>query len=112
MDVIVSRSRTPGTASTYHYRALVPLTEVAARRRPRCVVIQAQIAKYDPAAPSQKCWRVYSPDGVEVITDLRRQADGGAPIPEGADPAVIWRERTETLRAIASESRILGYHFA
>lgn len=80
---------------------------VRMRRWDRAIVIQAQIAKYDPANPAQKCWRVYTPDGVEVITDLRRQADGGAPIPEGADPAVIWRERTATLKAIASESRIL-----
>ncbi|WOF45088.1 hypothetical protein KNJ79_09540 [Sphingopyxis indica] len=44
MDVIVSRSRIPGTASTYHYRTLVPLAEVAVPRRLRCVVIQARIA--------------------------------------------------------------------
>lgn len=43
MDVIVSRSRVAGTASTYMYRALVPLAEVAASRRPRCVIIQARI---------------------------------------------------------------------
>ncbi|WP_458733068.1 hypothetical protein [Sphingobium xenophagum] len=33
----------PGAASTYHYRALVPLAEVTLQRRPRCVVIQAHI---------------------------------------------------------------------
>ncbi|MBS49492.1 MAG: hypothetical protein CMN60_17640 [Sphingobium sp.] len=43
MDVIVSRSRIAGTASTYMYRALVPLAEVAASRRSRCVIIQARI---------------------------------------------------------------------
>ena len=43
MDVIVSRSRIPGTASTYQYRTLVPLAEVAVSRRPRCVIIWAQL---------------------------------------------------------------------
>ncbi|MBA4090258.1 MAG: hypothetical protein C0494_06665 [Sphingobium sp.] len=43
MDAIVSRSRISGTASTYQYRALVPLADVALSRRPRCVVIQARI---------------------------------------------------------------------
>ena len=59
MDVIVSRSRPPGTASTYHYRALVPLTEVAARRRPRCVVIQAQIG--NGRVPSTRIADVVAP---------------------------------------------------
>lgn len=42
MDVIVSRSRIPGAASTYMYRALVPLADVTAARRSRCVIIQAR----------------------------------------------------------------------
>ena len=44
MDVIVSRSRIAGTASTYMYRALVPLSEVTAARRSRCVIIQSNCA--------------------------------------------------------------------
>jgi hypothetical protein len=43
MDIIVSRSRVANTASTYFYRALVPLDYVAVLRRPRCVVLQARI---------------------------------------------------------------------
>lgn len=42
MDVIVSRSRIAGTASTYLYRVLVPLAEVTASRRSRCVIIQSR----------------------------------------------------------------------
>src|SRR3546814_1728238 len=59
MDVIVSRSRIPGTASTYHYRALVPLAEVALQRRPRCVVIQARIGT--GRAPSTRIADVVAP---------------------------------------------------
>src|SRR3546814_6441753 len=59
MDVIVSRSRIPGTASTYHYRALVPLAEVALQRRPRCVVIQARIG--NGRAPSTRIADVVAP---------------------------------------------------
>src|SRR3546814_9670669 len=59
MDVIVSRSRIPGTASTYHYRALVPLAEVALQRRPRCVVIQARIG--NGRAPSTRIAAVVAP---------------------------------------------------
>ncbi len=59
MDVIVSRSPIPGTASTYQYRALVPLAEVAVSRRPRCVVIQARIA--NGRAPSTRIADVVAP---------------------------------------------------
>src|SRR3546814_14463959 len=59
MDVIVSRSRIPGTASTYHYRALVPLAEVALQRRLRCVVIQARIG--NGRAPSPRIAAVLAP---------------------------------------------------
>ncbi|WP_030539289.1 hypothetical protein [Sphingobium sp. DC-2] len=59
MDVIVSRSRIPGAASTYHYRALVPLAEVALQRRPRCVVIQAHIG--NGRVPSTRIADVVAP---------------------------------------------------
>ena len=59
MDVIVSRSRIPGTVSTYHYRALVPLAEVALQRRPRCVVIQARLA--NGRVPSTRIADVVAP---------------------------------------------------
>ncbi|QJU58461.1 hypothetical protein HL653_12410 [Sphingomonas sp. AP4-R1] len=59
MDVIVARSRIPGTASTYHYRALVPLAEVAATRRARCVVIQARIG--NGRVPSTRIADVVAP---------------------------------------------------
>ncbi|WP_066768075.1 hypothetical protein [Sphingobium sp. CCH11-B1] len=59
MDVIVSRSRIPGTASTYQYRALVPLAEVAVSRRPRCVVIQAPIG--NGRVPSTRIADVVAP---------------------------------------------------
>lgn len=43
MHVIVSRSRIAGTAPLYQYRALVPLSDVAAHRRTRCVVLRAML---------------------------------------------------------------------
>lgn len=45
MDVIVSRTRLAGPQPIYQYRALVPLDDVAAARRARCVVIGAQIGE-------------------------------------------------------------------
>ncbi|MFC3443853.1 hypothetical protein ACFOKF_22140 [Sphingobium rhizovicinum] len=45
MDVIVSRVRLAGPLSTYLYRALVPLCDVDAKRRGRCVIIQAAVGE-------------------------------------------------------------------
>lgn len=59
MDVIVSRSRIPGTALLYHYRALVPLAEVAVPRRLRCIVIQARIG--NGRVPSTRIADVVAP---------------------------------------------------
>lgn len=77
------------------------------RRFDRSITIQAMIARPDPTNFGQKCWRIYSPEGVDIVSETRRMMDGGAPLPEGVDPQAVWNERIEVLKAIASESRII-----
>ncbi|OAN53501.1 hypothetical protein [Sphingobium sp. TCM1] len=60
MHVIVSRSRIAGTAPLYQYRALVPLSDVAADRRTRCVVLRATLD--NERVPSTRLADVIAPD--------------------------------------------------
>jgi hypothetical protein len=60
MHVIVSRSRISGTLPIYQYRALVPLSEVAAARRGHCMVIGAVLG--NGRVPSTRIADVIAPD--------------------------------------------------
>lgn len=77
------------------------------RRFDRSIAIEAMIARPDILKFDQKCWRIYTPEGVDVVSEGRRMVDGGSPVPETVDPAHLWRERIATLKAIAGESRII-----
>ncbi|PZU06039.1 hypothetical protein [Sphingomonas sp.] len=60
MDVIVSRSRIAGTIPFYHYRGLVPLSEVALERRQRCVILRAMLGTV--RVPATRFADVIAPD--------------------------------------------------
>ena len=70
------------------------------------LMMQAKFDEEDPRDPFDACWRVYTPEGVQVMDGFRRSMMGGVE-PAEADRRRLWDEHVARLRTYEQRSKIL-----
>ena len=87
----------------------LPHTEPLVRwlRASRRVVILAKVDVADKDDPKKPVWRMYSPDGVDILDDYQRYEIAAQPLGAGMDDAELWGHATDRLREMNQASKIL-----
>ena len=69
--------------------------------------ILAKVDTLDLADLKKPIWRVYTPDGVDILDDLQRQVLGGAPPNDELNPVDLWDANMARIREINERAKIL-----
>lgn len=71
------------------------------------IMIQVRFDEFDPLLPEKPIWRVYTPDGVDVVNSFARSMLATAPLKHGLEPETVWEENTQRLRNLANAEKVL-----